>query len=157
MPFQSAVFLAGCKDGFQGQSACLEAVPARSPSLALSNHPWRDHRAKAMGWHVGLCLWRCSSGGGVNESPIKAGGRAQRTRRGILTVRVAGRANTFHTAICSCGEKNWKWQAGGFTFASVGLFLLLLFGLLCSALRFWGWECFRCLSLLFLQLYIHFP
>lgn len=107
-----------------------------------------------MGRYVSLCLWWYSSGDGVNESLIKAGGRAQRTRRGIQTGCVADRANTFHTEINSCGEKYWKWQTRGITFPSDGLFLVVSF--VYSALRLWGCECLPCLSLLLLPLCMHF-
>lgn len=164
MHFTSRQCFSRAPFSWQGAKTASRGKVRVSRLSPLARHPWHcltipdgATAPRQWGWHVSLCLWRCSSGGGVNESLIKAGGRAQRTRRGIQTVSVAGRANTFHTEICSCGEKNWKWQAGGFTFASIGLFVVVVVWFAYSALRFWGCECLRCLSRLFLQSYMHFP
>ena len=132
MLFLRAVFLAGCKTAFGGKRACLRAASLTIPGTVLP--PLAGPCTKAMGWHVSLCFWRCSSGGGVNESWRKAEGRAQRTQQGIKTIPMAASTNTFHTASPLMGWKELKMTNRGFYLPLWKAFLFGLFTLLWGCL-----------------------
>jgi hypothetical protein len=136
--FQRAVFLAGCKDCFQGQKCVSRGCP--------TPHPWHcfatPGRATVPRQWAGMLplLWRCSSGSGVNESWIKAGCRAQ---RGIQTIPMASRGNTFHTVPLLMWWKELKMTDRGFYLSFWWAFFVWF---VYTALGLCGCYCDCCLS-----------
>lgn len=130
--FPESCFPGGVQDCFRGKRACLRAASLTIPGTVPP--PLAGPCTKAMGRHVSLCLWRCSSGGSVNESWRKAEGRAQRTQQGIKTIPMAASTNTFHTASPLTGWKELKMTDRGFYLPLWKAFLFDLFTLLWGCL-----------------------